>query len=211
MDAILPAAISGETAYFYGLVAGALSCVAFVPYARDTLRGTTRPQRSTWLIWAILASISFATNIAEGASTSLSFIGVQVAWTVLIAILAIWRGKGRWLNPGDVRVLSLAAVGLGLWAMTENAGYALLMSISISAIGALVTVTKSFREPHTETWSTWAASFVAAGFGVLSVGQGDWLIMAYPLYLFGLYSVILMALVLGRAHRQGLQAADIWD
>jgi hypothetical protein len=34
----------------FGILAGILSVLDAVPYARDVLRRTTRPQRATWFI-----------------------------------------------------------------------------------------------------------------------------------------------------------------
>jgi hypothetical protein len=36
------------------LLAALLAVIDTVPYVRDILRGTTRPQRATWLIWSVL-------------------------------------------------------------------------------------------------------------------------------------------------------------
>ena len=38
-----------------GVLAGAIGFADMIPYVRDTLRGTTRPHRGTWLIWGALA------------------------------------------------------------------------------------------------------------------------------------------------------------
>lgn len=43
------------TAPVLGLLAGVAGIADVIPYVRDTVRGSTRPHRGTWLIWAILA------------------------------------------------------------------------------------------------------------------------------------------------------------
>lgn len=189
----------GDPLRLFGIASAILSIYAFFPYARDTIRGRTKPQRACWLIWSVLGSIALVTQIVEGATESLWFAAIQVGWTVAIFALAIWRGVGRFLNPGDEYILAAAGMGLVLWAFTHNASYALIITISISMLGGLATILKAYREPGTETMATWVISWMAAACAVCAVGAYDWVLLAYPLYLLALYSGIVIAMVLGRA------------
>ena len=65
-----------------------------IPYIRDILRGTTRPHRGTWLVWAVLAIVVYGSQRADGATWSLLMSGAQAMLTGLIFILAIRRGVG---------------------------------------------------------------------------------------------------------------------
>ena len=58
-----------------GIIACVLSVVAFLPYIRDTISGNTRPERASWLIWSVLSTISFFSQVYEGAGISLLFSG----------------------------------------------------------------------------------------------------------------------------------------
>ncbi|QBF30128.1 hypothetical protein [Thalassococcus sp. S3] len=183
----------------FGITSALLSLCAFVPYASDTLRGRTQPQRASWLIWSVLGSIALGSQIFEGASTSLWFATIQVGGTILILFLAVLHGAGPFLKRGDRYVLAAAACGLLLWMMTDTAAYALAITITISLLGGLVTIRKAYRDPRSETMVTWFCSFVAAGFAILSVGQVDLVLMAYPMYLLVLNGAIVAAMMLGRA------------
>jgi hypothetical protein len=52
-------------------LAGAIGVADMIPYVRDTLRGTTRPHRGTWLVWGALAIVVCFSQHADGASWSL--------------------------------------------------------------------------------------------------------------------------------------------
>ncbi|WP_147114094.1 hypothetical protein [Tateyamaria sp. syn59] len=188
----------GGPAAFFGLASALLSIYAFYPYARDVVRGRTQPQRACWLIWSVLGSIALVSQIVEGATASLWFAAIQVGWTMVIFGLSIWRGQGRFLNPGDEAILAAAAIGLGLWAATDSAAYALLITISISMLGGAATIAKAYRTPGTETMSTWVISWLAAVCAICAVKHLDWVLLAYPLYLLCLYTGIILAMVLGR-------------
>ncbi|MEL6957539.1 MAG: hypothetical protein AAGL89_01140 [Pseudomonadota bacterium] len=182
-----------------GTLAAILSMVAFYPYIRDTWRGTTQPDRACWLIWSVLASISGASNLYEGAGASMVFIGAQVLGTLIVFALSITRGSGRFLDHGNVVILGVAGIGLISWAMMDTALYALMLSIGVSALGGLTTASKAYRSPTSETASAWVLLLAASTFGLFSVGSTDPLLLAYPVYLFVLYAGILLAQLAGQA------------
>ena len=184
-----------------GLLSAALSTCAYLPYMRSMVLGVARPLRSTWLIWTVLSAISAATNIAEGASGSLLFVCVQAGFTALVFVMALRYGMGRFVQHADGRFLLLAAFGLALWWFTESAVWALAISISISAVGGIATIIKTYHAPDTEPASCWIVSSAAAFFGLLSVGSLDPILMAYPAYLLVLYLSILSAKLLGASAR----------
>jgi len=182
----------------FGLLSGLFSAYAYIPYIVDTATGKTHPQRASWLIWSVLGSIAFFSQIHEGASASLWFAGVQVSGTIIVFLLSIRAGSGRYLKPSDHVVLLFALAGLILWYITDSAAYALFISIGISLLGGSVTIIKAFREPDSETMSTWVVSLVASMYALVSVGKMDLILMAYPIYLLVLYSLIVSAMLLGK-------------
>ena len=187
--------------FICGIVAGVLSVFAYLPYIADTLKGQTRPQRSTWMIWSILSSMSFFSQLAEGATDSLWFSGVQASGTIIVSLLSIRFGTGNFLNRADSFILMGAAFGLCLWYVTDTAVYALAISIGISALGGVLTVTKAYRDPGSESMVAWLVSFTATIFAIASIGKVDAVLLAYPVYLFVLYGVIIIAILLGRAEQ----------
>ncbi len=49
-----------------GLLAGVVGIADTIPYVRDTVRGSTRPHRGTWLIWDVLAIVDRGVPVAAG-------------------------------------------------------------------------------------------------------------------------------------------------
>ncbi len=192
-----------------GIGSALLSTLAFLPYMRDTVQRKTQPQRASWLIWSVLGSIAFLSQVYEGATSSLWFVSVQVACTIIILALSVWFGKGRFLAQSDYFILLLAAIGLLSWYFTETATYALAITISISLLGGVATAAKAYKDPDSETLSTWVFSLIASTLAILSVGKIDWVLLAYPLYLFTLYSIFVTAILLGRARRTAVPAIDL--
>lgn len=191
-----------------GLAAAALSVYAFWPYIRDIVRNRTRPDRASWLIWALLSVVSLLSQTYEGADASLGFAAIQTGGTVIICLLTFWKSDGMRFRTEDSQVLTATAVGIWLWAEMETAAYSLMVTIGMSCMGAAFTVKKAYLDPDSETMATWVAFFVSALLASLAVGRLDWVLLAYPLYVMGMSGSIIAAILLGRL-RNPAPAADV--
>ncbi len=100
-----------ELVVVLGLAAGVIGVLDTIPYVRDTLRGSTRPHRGTWLIWGVLAIVVSLSQYADGASWSLVMAGVQAVLTSLIFVLSIRYGEGG-VSPAERLMIAIAGVGV---------------------------------------------------------------------------------------------------
>ena len=107
-----------------GVSAATLSVLAFLPYIINVLRHQTVPQRATWIVWAVLASISASAQLASGDSQALGFAVVQAAATILIALLALANGTRHRLSALERFTLFGAGLGLAAWLITDTPIYA---------------------------------------------------------------------------------------
>ncbi|MEL6466837.1 MAG: hypothetical protein AAFQ58_17880 [Pseudomonadota bacterium] len=169
---------------------------------RDILAERTRPERASWLIWAVLSAVSLLGQIHEGAEGSLGFAITQTLGTVIICALTFWKTSGLRFKTEDSQVLTATAVGIWLWAEMETAAYSLFVTITMSMMGGLLTMKKAFHDPSSETWSTWTSFFVSAALAIVAIGKVDWLLMAYPIYVMTLSSGIMLAMVLGQLRKE---------
>jgi hypothetical protein len=183
---------------FLGVASATLSTAALIPYIYDTLQRRTQPQRASWLIWSVLSTVAFFSQLYEGVAASLWFAGVQVILNISVSLLSIWAGKGKYLCRIDYIVIVAALVGILLWFLTESAVYALCISVTISFFGGIPTALKAYRDPDSETLATWVLFMLASSCAALSIGKMDWILLAYPLYLFALSMGVVMAILLGR-------------
>ncbi|WP_299589032.1 hypothetical protein [uncultured Tateyamaria sp.] len=195
-----------------GLAAAGLSVYAFWPYIRDIVLNRTRPERASWLIWALLSVVSLLSQAYEGADGSLGFAAIQAGGTVIICLLTFWKSDGMRFRTEDSQVLTATAVGIWLWAEMETAAYSLMVTIGMSCLGAAFTIKKAFLDPASETMATWVAFFVSALLASLAVGRLDWVLLAYPLYVMGMSGSIIAAILLGRlrqpAHTPEVDTAE---
>jgi hypothetical protein len=187
-----------------GILAGALATFGLFPYVRDILMRRTLPRRSSWLIWTVVTAIAFLSQAAlPEAGASLWFSGAIAGGTAIVFLLSVPFGTGRLLDRVDAIALAFTAVALGIWAVTSDPGYALMVAVAISSVAGALTVQKAFLAPHTETLSKWLIGTVAASMAVASVGTSTPLLLAQPVYLLCLHVAVSIAILLGR-HRTAL-------
>ena len=193
-----------EVAAIAGLLGGAVSLVDPLPYIRDVARRRTRPHRGTWLIWAVLGSTAFASQLASEGGWSLAVLGVQAVSTALILVLSLRHGVGG-VSASELALLAVAAVGIAGWLVSDEPVVASVCVVVADLAGVLLMVPKTWADPWSETAVTFGLSAVAGALGVVAVGRADPGLLLYPAY-FGLINLGTTVLILGR--RRALPASD---
>ena len=171
MSLVVAAAIAG----------GVISLFDAVPYIRDTVRGSTRPHRGTWLIWATLSWVALASSHADGARWSLLPLAAQALMTSVIVALSIRRGEGG-VSRSDRALLLVAAVGVAGWFAFTDPTLATIAVIVADVIGAAMMLPKAWRDPSSETPSTFVLSSVVGLCALVAVGNFNPALVIYPIY-----------------------------
>jgi hypothetical protein len=185
----------------YGILAGILPALSAYPYIRDILKHKTKPHRAAFLIWAVLGAIAFFTQLAKGATWSLLLPLGDTLSIIVIFVLAIRYGAGGF-NKKDVGALALASLGLIVWYFTRQPLTALLIIIAIDVIGVILTLQKSYQEPHEETSSAWLLASLGAVFAMLAVNKLSFSLLVYLAYIFLTNGAIFVAVILGLRRTQ---------
>lgn len=185
-----------EVAAVAGLLGAAVSLVDPLPYIRDVVARRTRPHRGTWLIWAVLGTTAFASQLASEGGWSLAVLGVQAASTVLVLVLSLRHGVGGLSRP-EVALLAVAAAGVAGWVATDEPVVAAVCVVVADLAGVLLMVPKTWADPWSETAVTFGLAAVAGGLGVVAVGRAEWGLVLYPAY-FGLVNLGVTLLIVGR-------------
>ena len=182
----------------FGVLAAVVGIADTVPYVRDTLGRSTRPHRGTWLIWAVLAIVVCLSQRADGASWSLVMAGTQVVVTTAIFVLAIRLGTGG-VSAIDALMIAVAAAGVAGWLIVHEPMVATLCVVGADLIAAAMMVPKTYRDPHSETLSTFALASLGGALAVGAVGVVEVSLLVYPVY----YCLVngAMALLIHRRRR----------
>ena len=163
-------------------VLGALAGIAnTIPYIRDILRGTTRPHRGTWLIWAILAVIACLSQRAAGASWSMIMTATQAILTAVVVVLATRYGQGG-IDRRDVSLIAIAAAGVAGGVLASQPAVAIACVIAADLTALAMMTPKAYSDPHSETLTTYALASVGGALAASAVDTPDPCVLAYPIY-----------------------------
>ena len=197
--------MSHELLVYLGIAAGVINTIGLLPYLRDIFRHKTKPERATWWIWLVLNFIALSAQWAAGATWSLGLTVGQIFAVGLIAVLSLKYGYGKFHKKHYIS-LAVAGVGVLIWKLTSDPLAALVIVVLIDFMAFYLTIVKSWHAPNTETLSSWVLASIAAGCGVLAIGE--WTDIAksiYPGYIFIANSFLVMLIVL---RRKRLSAKD---
>ncbi len=184
-----------------GVLAGIAGVADTLPYVRDIRAGTTRPHRGTWLIWAVVAVVGFASQRADGASWSLVMSGTQAVLTVVVLALAVRVGEGG-VRRCDAVVIAIAGVGVAGWMLIDEPVVATVCVVGADLLAAALMVPKTYRNPRSETLSSFALASLGGALAVAAVGTLDVALLLYPAY----FCVVNAALAVLIHHRRRVLA-----
>jgi hypothetical protein len=194
-----------ELVVILGLAAGLIGVLDTIPYVRDTLRGSTRPHRGTWLIWGVLAVVVSLSQYADGASWSLVMAGVQAVLTSLVFVLSVRRGEGG-VSRADITMIAIAGAGVAGWIVADEPIVATACVVAADLIGAGLMVPKTYRDPDSETLITFAFASLGGALAAGAVGAIDVSLLLYPVYYCVINGAIALLIWERRLTRAGAAA-----
>jgi hypothetical protein len=194
-----------ELVVILGLAAGLIGVLDTIPYVRDTLRGSTRPHRGTWLIWGVLAVVVSLSQYADGASWSLVMAGVQAVLTSLVFVLSVRRGEGG-VSRADITMIAIAGAGVTGWIVADEPIVATACVVAADLIGAGLMVPKTYRDPDSETLITFAFASLGGALAAGAVGAVDVSLLLYPVYYCVINGAIALLIWERRLTRAGAAA-----
>lgn len=180
------------------ILAGLLTIVSVVPYVRDMLRGTTKPNIVSWGIWCLVQAIFAAAQIASGASLSVVLPVVEVATVGLIVVLGLAGYGYKKYGPLDFVCLALALFAITLWQLTNEPVIAMWMAVVADFIAAIPTLFKAYKDPGSETPSAYFLVWLSAIAAAFSTTIVDVPNLLWPSYIFAINGATLGLILLGK-------------
>ncbi len=169
-------------------------------YIRDTLRGSTKPNRVTWFLWSIAPLIGAVAAFYGGVSWAVVPVLMTGLCPLLVFAASFWNSNAYWkLEKFDYACGAFSVLALILWAVTREPVIAIIFAIIADAFAALPTLFKSWTDPETET----AFAYVAAGLSVIAsfiVAPPSFIAYAFPVYLVVINGVMALVIILKRRY-----------
>jgi hypothetical protein len=161
-----------------------LNLIGTAGYVIDTLKGKVKPNRVSFLLWALAPLIAFSAQINQGVGLQ-SLMTFMVGFGPLLVLLASFvNKKSVWqLTRFDFFCGGLSLLGLALWMITREGNLAIAFGISADALAAVPTVVKSYKEPESENGRMFLYSAISALITLLTVDVWNFANYAFPLYI----------------------------
>jgi len=163
-------------------LAAVITVGGVVPYIRDMLRGTTKPNLVSWITWTLLTGIATAAEISAHEYVVAVFTGAAALETFSVVVLGLRHGYVKY-TQFDVVCQVAAIVGIVLWQLFNSPTIGVVGAVAIDFIGALPTFRHAWITPHEETWQTYALSGFAAVLALGALSTYNWVSLPYPIYL----------------------------
>src|SRR6185312_5470434 len=145
-----------------GAVAGLIAAFAVVPYIKDILHGTTRPNIFSFTLWAILVFISIFAQFSAGASWSLLLlIGDFLGTTSIVVLCLFGYGYGKYGRLEWI-CTALAVLAVVSWQLTDQPILAIVFAVLADAMASIPTIVKAYKDPWSEAPALWFLIALAA-------------------------------------------------
>ena len=118
---------------------------------------------------------------ADGARWSLIPLATQALGTCLVFALSLGLGSGG-LSIVDLGLITLAGAGVVGWLAVDEPVIATTWVIAADLVAALMMLPKAWRDPHSETLSTFALASLGGAMTVGAVASTSPALLAYPVY-----------------------------
>jgi hypothetical protein len=184
----------------FAILGGVIDLVATAQYARLTFLGRVRPNRVTWVIWAVAPLIGFAASLAAGVSWSAALTFAIGFGPLLVVMASLVRRSGYWeLHRFDYACGALSVIALIGWAVSGSAALAIAFSVGADFLAALPTIRKAYIDPASEAATPYAGGVAAGVITTAAVPTWDFKHLAFPAYVTVVCVVITSVVLIRRA------------
>ncbi|CAB4824511.1 unannotated protein [freshwater metagenome] len=180
---------------FLGVV---IALIGELAYARDTLRGTTQPNRVTWVLWSVAPLLAFVAELRQGVGLQ-SLMTFMMGFGPLIVLTASFMNKRSvWkIGPFDIACGMASVAGLGVWVVSSNNTVALVSFMIADGLACLPTLVKSYSTPSSESANAYLSSLVCALLTLATVKVWTSAVVAFPLQI-AIFNAIEIIVIVGR-------------
>ena len=176
---------------YFAVIGAAIGSLGGFYYLVETIRGKTKPNRVTWLLWGLFPMIIFAAQRAQGVE-GLSWASFAAGFTPFLILLASFINKEAYWKTErrDYFLMGAAIAGIVLWALTDDPNLAIVFSLVADVFAGLPTFIKAYRYPETESWVAYAISTFGFGLSILAIQTYSFETSAFVIYLFAMNGLL---------------------
>jgi uncharacterized membrane protein len=165
-------------------------------YLRDTLRGTTQPNRVTWMLWAVAPLLAAAAEYRSG-------VGLRTLTTFMIGFMPLLVFAASFRNPAAIWKIRridyvcgvMSVAGTTAWLITQNGVVAIVAAMAADFMAGIPTMIKSWTHPESETVTSYLGAVFNSGILLLTIHHWSFAVAAFPTFI--LFFASLQTFVVG--------------
>ncbi|MBU1292816.1 hypothetical protein KJ819_01975 [Patescibacteria group bacterium] len=189
------------------LIGVLVASIGIFSYIRDTVRGKVKPNRVTWLLWAIAPLIATAAAISDGVGWAVLPVFLSGFGPLLVFIFSFVNKDSYWkLGRLDYICGLFSVLALILWAITNEPVIAIVFAIVSDAVAALPTVIKAWKYPETENAGPFLSGLFTSSTAFTAISAFRISEIAFPIYLISINCVLIFSILRNRFRRQPKEA-----
>lgn len=153
-----------------------------IPYMIDIVQGRAKPARAARFMFFAMLLLALAQQHSLGGGYVLAVTIGEFISSLLLLGLAVKYGVGG-LSKSDLICYMLLIIDVVVWLTTKNALLALHLTVLADMISFWPTVSKTWREPSSETSLFFWGGSIAPLLSIIAGGSLDYSAIVFPIYL----------------------------
>ncbi len=183
-----------ETKTLLTVVSLLFALLAYIPYFKDIFKGKTRPHAFTWLVWCVMSTVAFFSQVSDGAGVGAWVLAFTAVANFAIFCLAIYKGETR-INAIDWFCLMGSFLGVALFTFNQDPPMSLVIISAVDIIGFVPTVRKSLVNPYQETASTFTITSLKYIFSIFALENYTLITVMYPAVVGSMHAFFVLILL----------------
>ncbi len=151
---------------------------AFIPYLFDTFKLKTKPHIYTWIIWAMTQGTATFAIFYGGGRLGGVELAIGVVLQIVVIIFSLKYGT-KDITKSDKIILLIAFLSIIIWWQLKQPILSVILISAIDIFGYMPTFRKSYKDPWSETLTTWILFALSNIFAILALSEYNFLTVTY--------------------------------
>ena len=190
-------------------IGAAVQLLGIFSYIKETLRGNTKPNKVTWLMWSVAPLIATFAALADGVGWSVLPVFMAGFGPLLVFIASFVNKNSYWkLETFDYLCGFCSVLALVLWGITKEPVIAIVFAIASDGFAAIPTLVKSWKYPETETAAAYTTGLFSALTSFTAIKIWNFSSYAFPAYLVIAETLLILSIYHRKIFKKELVAKD---
>ncbi len=160
---------------FFGILTILLAALANFPLIVQNVRGKLKSHPVTWAVATLTSGIQGVILLFNDAGPG-TYGPLFAAFCSLILTIVSYHNyrKSDHITRRDIIFFLLAIIALILWLISRDlAALSVILLATATALSFVPTLTKTWRQPRSESYYTWVLFLLMAFFGIAATAHWD--------------------------------------